>query len=134
MSAECPVCGKPMKRTEIQGVRSYSCSDCGGTWLGKGALNAILHPEGWDVEYCTTEHGGNAPPSDKKCPECGDSTLRSGRFLEYSSIAVDYCPTCGGIWLDRCELDDMAREIEELRHTPESWQYKVMVFLSKLPF
>ena len=132
--SKCPACKKEMVLTKNHGVSTRSCSTCGGVWLSKGELNAILHPEDWDVEFCTTEHGADAPPSGKKCPECPNTDLRKGNFIEYSNIAIDYCPKCGGIWLDRGELDDISKELEELRRIPDSWQHKIMVFLSKLPF
>ncbi len=129
----CPVCKKEMELKEIHGVSAFSCALCGGIWLGKGDMNVILHPDDWDVEYCTTEHGEDAPRSEKQCPECQEIYLRKGNFIEYSNIVLDYCPDCGGIWLDRGELDDITRELESLRHVPDSWQHKIMVFLSKLP-
>ena len=36
------------------------------------------------------------------CPTCPGSTLV---MTERSSIEIDYCPTCRGVWLDRGELD-----------------------------
>ena len=36
------------------------------------------------------------------CPTCPSSTLV---MTVRSSIEIDYCPTCRGVWLDRGELD-----------------------------
>lgn len=130
----CPVCEQEMAIKKINDISTLSCAKCEGVWLTKGELNAILHPDDWDLEYCTTEHGADAPTSGRKCPECPNTHLRKGNFIEYSNIAIDYCPECGGIWLDRGELDDITKELEGLRHIPDSWQHKIMVFLSKLPF
>ena len=37
-----------------------------------------------------------------KCPSCADITLA---LSSRASIAIDYCPQCRGVWLDRGELD-----------------------------
>jgi uncharacterized C2H2 Zn-finger protein len=36
-----------------------------------------------------------------RCPKCG-ATLRE---VPYRSVKVDECPSCGGIWLDKGELE-----------------------------
>ena len=56
------------------------------------------------------------------------------RFIEFTDIALDHCPECGGIWLDKGELDAINAEIDSLTKVPESWDHRIMAFLSKLPF
>ena len=36
-----------------------------------------------------------------KCPNCNVNLV----MTERSSVEIDYCPECRGIWLDRGELD-----------------------------
>jgi Zn-finger nucleic acid-binding protein len=120
-------------KKEVEGFPALSCAECGGIWLDKGELNELLHPNGWDVEYCSTEHPEEDPTTGSECPSCG-ANLKRGDFVEYSDIPIDYCPDCGGIWLGKGELREINRELETLRHTPDSWQHKLMVFLAKLPF
>lgn len=36
------------------------------------------------------------------CPVCKDADLV---MSERSGVEIDYCPSCRGVWLDRCELD-----------------------------
>ena len=38
-----------------------------------------------------------------KCPNCNETLL----MTERSSIQIDYCPQCRGVWLDKGELDKM---------------------------
>jgi Zn-finger nucleic acid-binding protein len=40
------------------------------------------------------------------CPLCVDQTLDA---MFYDGIEVDICPKCRGIWLDRGELDRLAK-------------------------
>ena len=129
---ECPLCGIELERSEVNGVPLSSCGKCGGLWLDKGELNELLHPDGWDVEYCSTEHPEKDSSLDVKCPNCA-VPLKRGKFVEYSDITIDYCPDCGGIWLDKGELDEINKEIESLKCLSDSWQHKLMVFVSKLP-
>jgi uncharacterized protein len=37
------------------------------------------------------------------CPVCHKSMI----ILEYDQIEIDYCPSCGGCWLDQGELELM---------------------------
>ena len=36
-----------------------------------------------------------------KCPVCKEPMI----VLELNEVEIDYCPSCGGIWLDAGELD-----------------------------
>jgi len=38
-----------------------------------------------------------------KCPRCGNPLIETIR----QRIAVDHCPVCGGIWLDRGRIDEL---------------------------
>lgn len=47
------------------------------------------------------------------CPVCNKSMI----ILEYEQIEIDYCPQCGGCWLDQGELElilDMKNETFDL--------------------
>lgn len=40
-----------------------------------------------------------------RCPKCGVQLQRR----EEHGVEVDECPSCGGIWLDQGELEEIAR-------------------------
>jgi Zn-finger nucleic acid-binding protein len=48
------------------------------------------------------------------CPRCETSTLRE---IDRDGVAIDQCPDCRGVWLDRGELEKLVnravREIED---------------------
>jgi ribosomal protein L37AE/L43A len=44
-----------------------------------------------------------------QCPRCGTALQERVQH----DITVDECPTCGGLWLDRGEMDQLARREEE---------------------
>ncbi|NIV72594.1 MAG: hypothetical protein GWN16_11560, partial [Calditrichae bacterium] len=35
------------------------------------------------------------------CPVCKKPMM----ILEYNEVELDYCPICGGVWLDQGELE-----------------------------
>lgn len=38
-----------------------------------------------------------------KCPHCNSTAI----ILELAGVEIDYCPECGGIWLDGGELETL---------------------------
>ncbi len=40
-----------------------------------------------------------------RCPKDGSELVET----EFRGVKVDVCPTCGGMWLDAGELDDLAQ-------------------------
>ncbi|HVM96491.1 MAG TPA: zf-TFIIB domain-containing protein [Candidatus Acidoferrales bacterium] len=46
-----------------------------------------------------------------RCPKCGTSL----RPLTLNAVSVDECPDCRGVWLDRGELEAIAK------HEDEGW-------------
>ena len=45
-----------------------------------------------------------------KCPHCKEDVI----ILELSGVEVDYCPACGGIWLDAGELETLWDKVAEI--------------------
>ena len=43
------------------------------------------------------------------CPVCNESMI----ILELNDIEIDYCPGCGGIWLDEGELEALLEDSEK---------------------
>lgn len=132
---KCPKCNDvKLKKHEIEGTVVEFCEGCNGIWLDKGELNKVTHPIDGDIEFCSHEYSGEKSVSELSCPKCIDKKLKKANFIEFSDIAIDYCDGCNGIWLDKGELDAINSEIDALKEIPESWDHRVMVFLSKLPF
>jgi Zn-finger nucleic acid-binding protein len=51
-----------------------------------------------------------------KCPNCNTTLMPAQR----GQAAVDYCPSCWGIWLDRSDLDAMIRQSRTSDESAES--------------
>jgi Zn-finger nucleic acid-binding protein len=131
----CPKCkGSKLILQKIGETSVHECEKCSGIWLNKGELNALVHPAEGDLEYCSREYIAEDRISEYQCPACANPKLKKVNFIAYSGIVMDYCEKCQGLWLDRGELDAIIAEVDKLEHMPESWDHKIMVFLSKLPF
>ena len=132
---KCPQCeDMELKKELVSETPDFVCDECAGIWLEKGELNKIAHPIDGDLEYCTHEYSGEKERSGHKCPRCSDVEMYKVSFIEFSDISIDFCSECDGLWLNKASLNRINQEIDELREVPESWDHKIMVFLSKLPF
>lgn len=132
---KCPVCNdKNLTNRNFEGVPVDVCENCGGLWLNKGELNKIAHPIQGDIEFCSHESSGRKSLTNLLCPRCENEKLQKAKFIEFTDITLNYCPECNGIWLDKDELDAINTEIDSLKEIPESWDHRIMTFLSKLPF
>ncbi|WP_169978763.1 TFIIB-type zinc ribbon-containing protein [Tautonia rosea] len=47
-----------------------------------------------------------------KCPSCNTRLMPANR----GPVAIDFCPKCWGVWLDRGELDAIIRESRSPEH------------------
>jgi Zn-finger nucleic acid-binding protein len=54
------------------------------------------------------------------CPVCDDVKMRE---VEKDGIAIDVCPSCKGVWLDRGELDKLMQGVKEVRQEYNQWYY-----------
>lgn len=89
---------------EFRNVELDFCLDCRGCWLDRGELALILHgrletPDDWKLEA--------GRKSRRRCPRCA-GRLREGR-LPGTTVDVDLCERNDGIWLDKGELQEIAR-------------------------
>jgi Zn-finger nucleic acid-binding protein len=41
----CPLCARPLRAVERQGVEIDHCADCGGFWLDQGELDSLVRQE-----------------------------------------------------------------------------------------
>jgi Zn-finger nucleic acid-binding protein len=112
--AVCPSCRRPMIVYELDGVEIDRCLDCGGTWLDSGELEAIARSAGTaDPELPRTVRDAPAGPKGaRRCPRCA-RPLRAIGIGKEKRIELDRCPRCGGLWLDRGELEAVIASFSE---------------------
>lgn len=93
----------------VEEVEVDYCPDCHGLWLDQDEIQALGAKSDAALEELRElvaspddESPGQSPPStDAACPAC------SGRLSQaiLGTFVVEHCTACGGIYLDRGELD-----------------------------
>ena len=116
---DCPKCRKPLESVALGGVRVDRCAQCAGTWYDKDELRVLKDRESRG-DYCwididlwkDTEKFRARRQQRYSCPRDGlpMTTVHYGE----SSVAVDICSKCEGIWLDKGEYDEIIRYLEKV--------------------
>jgi Zn-finger nucleic acid-binding protein len=117
----CPRCNNSiLKSTEYDGQKIEVCPDCKGEWLFAEELQKIAehHEEVFTPEEIASLDALNkeiftAEKDDKddlNCPACGDVRMEHFNYSDTSGIILHKCTECGGIWMDK----DQLQKIEEL--------------------
>ena len=101
----CPKCNAKLWHLERHGNIIESCSDCEGMWFDTGELTVLLGV------YRRLQTDA-ARPSGAQCIRC-DTELVELAFPE-TTIQVDACPDCRGLWLDRGEFDQLKANVAHL--------------------
>lgn len=122
----CPKCKTQAAPIEYEGVRIYHCGGCGGHWLSKARLDLIVNrrevqmPEAVRQKMMDLADASHAHEA-LTCFSCGKPMIRE-QFRHWNDILIDRCPKCGGIWLDRGELEKCQIYWEYAQDHPEEWQ------------
>ena len=102
---DCPRCSVEM--TEIAGEDSLlqRCSDCGGLWLDVADVNRFLLHANLPA---LTKIGGFLNPEEMagQCPAC-HVDLVAVEGGEKRSLHYDTCESCGGIWVEGPDEDEV---------------------------
>jgi Zn-finger nucleic acid-binding protein len=106
---------KVVMREKIVGEAHLDvCGKCGGQFFDAGemfAANGVkADPSYWD----RPESGGVVKASDLLCARCGAHML--GQDVRYGGhqVEIDRCGSCGGIWLDKGEVETLMKISDEL--------------------
>jgi Zn-finger nucleic acid-binding protein len=113
---DCPACGTKLDLYSMLRIKFEGCPKCYGMWLERDELRKLKDRVGigelhWlNCEIENIEQTA-AIPSKRVCPKADRGNLLSVVFGK-TSVVLDWCPKCHGIWLDRGEYDKI---IEYLR-------------------
>ncbi|MBS1271868.1 MAG: hypothetical protein MAGBODY4_01000 [Candidatus Marinimicrobia bacterium] len=116
---KCPVCNKSMIILEHEGIEIDYCTRCKGSWFDSGELALLLHDE---LRHEESLEPALLKKGARSCPRCG-KRMRYGNFPN-TKVEIDVCPVDRGIWLDKGELQAIAKA----QGVSESMQ-RVQVFL-----
>jgi len=103
----CVKCDSVLDQGTYAGVTVDLCPNCGGLWLDAGEIEKLGTAPPGELKklqgILTGDPKSKPTPSEltTACVAC-DGTLRE---LVLGPIKVDFCGKCGGLFLDRGELD-----------------------------
>jgi Zn-finger nucleic acid-binding protein len=103
----CPKCNIAMKQIVISKqnfeVTVDRCDTCSGYWFDRFELEKVLDDEAraWTLQF----EGSPEDEADFKCPRC-NGLVETKKLYQ---IKVDLCLICGGIWLDKGELESVQK-------------------------
>lgn len=114
---DCPGCGAKLLLYSLLGSEFEGCPKCHGLWLDRDELRKLKNKIGiGELHWLNSEvdniEQAAAIPSKRVCPRKDSGNLLSVVFGK-SSVVLDWCPKCHGIWLDRGEYDKI---VEYLRN------------------
>ena len=108
---ECHKCWVEMNKEEIDvfgpNIIIDVCPKCHGIWLDKGELQKILKDR--KLADYLTKHIGTKSKSPMVCPRCGMTM----DLEKAEDVEVDVCLSCGGVWLDAGELEELKQKTED---------------------
>lgn len=113
---QCPKCMIELKTKEIGKTTVDECQKCKGIWFDEDELRKVKDftdsDLNWlDFEIWKHEDRFKLKESSVKCPNCKINT----KAIDYgeTSIEIDYCTSCKGVWLDKGEFKKIIDAIEK---------------------
>lgn len=100
-------------RDSVSKLEIDSCPECYGLWFDREELKMIFQSPQLSQQILEEDAAERllSPESDverrkesRTCPVCPEQMLFSSKM---GNTTVDYCLKCGGIWLDRSELEEL---------------------------
>ena len=107
---QCAKCKTEMTLLEIDGIEVDRCDGCGGMWFDLGekeALKASTHEDADRIDIGDPARGERQNEiRDIDCPRCNTQMVKLSHH-EQRHIEYERCATCGGVYLDAGEFDDL---------------------------
>jgi uncharacterized protein len=104
----CPTCGETLDDYTAFSMQFEGCPKCKGIWLIKDELRRLKDKvEGGSLRWLNTEieniEKTSVISTKRSCVRCKTTKLVCVSFGK-SSVLIDWCPQCHGMWLDRGEF------------------------------
>ena len=111
MADSCPRCFEPLKVMTVEGVSVDLCDRCGGLWLDKGEAETLLSkrplPDFLTRPAARQDSVEFRRQGQRECPRCSTGLQLSA----VEGVQLDGCARCGGVFLDRGELDELQQRV-----------------------
>ena len=118
---KCPRCGSGLQSKQYDEQVVQVCSKCQGEWLAAGELEKIVEHHD---EVFTPEEIASLPAVDKEiftaekddhdelnCPAC-NVQMEHFNYGDTSGIILHKCDQCGGIWMDKAQLQKVEEVVD----------------------
>jgi Zn-finger nucleic acid-binding protein len=135
---KCPADGTKLDRYSIHHMEFEGCPKCHGMWLVKDELRKLKNKteEGrlhWLNDEIDNIEKTAVIRSDRSCAK-GDGAKMLSVVFGKSSVVIDWCPKCHGMWLDRGEFDSIIEYLnaEAVNSTPKEVEEEIAKDLKKL--
>lgn len=131
---KCPACKELMFVMEYDALELDHCPGCEGTWFDADELGLLFADETDSPRPDLLQGVVDGRPDaesdepDRRCPQCG-KTMRKVNIGPSRRVLVDACPRGHGLWFDRGEVTDLARD---LALDPENLPARVLAFMGDL--
>jgi len=105
----CPVDGRPMNTFQVGMFTVDRCEDCGGMWLDLNEVHRLLAIKGEAMKIDAVKSPASRPGSGRQKRYCPRDKAEMVTLHNLPQVHVEYeqCPVCGGMFLDRGELNDL---------------------------
>jgi Zn-finger nucleic acid-binding protein len=105
----CPACGHNLFVYSIFSMDFEGCPKCKGVWLVKDELRKLKNRVNdgsmrWLNDEIEDMEKTSARVTDRSCVQCKATKMVSVLFGK-SSVMIDWCPQCHGVWLDKGEFE-----------------------------
>ncbi len=117
----CPACGNALGLYTVFSLDFEGCPKCKGVWLVGDELRKLKNREAdgslrWLNAEIENIDKASAIATKRHCVKCAGVNMVSVIFGT-SSVVIDWCPKCHGIWLDRGAFEAITAYLrDELGH------------------
>ena len=113
----CPACEHNMTEKTIQDITVDVCEGgCGGIWFGGQEIKKVDEPhEATGQELLEVDYDPDVIVDEslrRDCPHCSDIVMMRHFSSIKREVEVDECPSCGGFFLDRGELNSIREQYD----------------------
>ena len=119
---KCPVCSNRLRSVKSKSEIVDVCPGCRGIWFDSGKFIAFVNELAKSEEIAPEDTKFFQPRKvhtvyevkerSRSCPKC-NTKLQKFNYCGDSNVFLDRCSSCGGIWADAGEAEQVAGYIKE---------------------